>query len=498
MTMMENKDLEFVKKLKEKTDELLNLTEEYLNEQNPSLRRNLPELDDLKQEDHRAKDVYQRDQSSPTRLIIQKIYQELKRIKKVIKLQFDFKRKSILLKLKDELFGKSSIRKKDGSTMTFPETITESITIMPARKHKLKYKPKEKLIPVDYEDIEITVDNNEEVSKLMSSANSRTIMTFSGQRDSFLCSLAEEGITVKKEGKELYSGNPGYPNDWLMDIVYINGAYYAFNWSGKNILKKMEDSSEPVVWWEERPIVSFGNFNKQIRASFDKKSLILNENETDITVIEIEEDGDPGREMVIKNTSGSRVNCHLPLPNNRLLTITQNGLITIYEMNLQNYSLYVENDKLQLTLTEDRREDEFFVSLCEKSKFLAIFVRRFGGVGKASLIMIYSLLDSRGRNELKFLTQLDLYSQGLNGYWCFCFSKYFGDKLFLCGYSSLYENATHVYGYDITKNEISWRESLLVGEDCMKSCYKLSRVGNEVLGVVGGGKILQFRFRMKG
>ena len=253
----------------------------------------------------------------------------------------------------------------------------------------------------------------------------------------------------------------------------------------------MENSQDPSVWWDRQPIKSYGGRNKFMRVNKEQSALIINLNETELLVIEVKYNGKAGRELIIKNETGSRISCHEALNNNKILTVNQRGLMRIYEVDYGGFSKHSLIKSSQITPKRKRGENQFGLAICERSKICAVQV---DCDSRASRIIIYGLKDEKGQDSFSLLTKLDVYRADLKSLGNGCFSPYIGDNLILCVHD--YSNQrVYAFGYDMKINKLSqmFSKSIKVG----KYCFKLSRVGSEVCGIISdGGKILRFKFNV--
>ena len=350
--------------------------------------------------------------------------------------------------------------------------------------------------PPEVDRIRIKIETGQLTANFSPEArNNSTFISFTG-RNSFLSTLHGFGLTVKKEGQLIYQNKFYDELKNLKEVVNCKGVYYLYNYHPQGrILRKIEDASDPVIWWDKQNISGFEYYNKNVRAALNETALVVNLNQTDLIVIEIQLYGTPGRELVIKNNTGSRINCHEPLLDNKILTITKKGLMMVYGVDMVNYSAYEELDKLQVELDASRVEDHFFLTVCERSEYCGLLLENYSTNLKASRIRIYKLKGPSGESRLSYMTQLDLWADNWLYYPSICFSQYLEDVLILCGQSSK-GSMIHVYSYDISKNELVEKVSETLGGS--RICYKLARNGpDEVNGVLWGGEILRFKVSLE-
>ena len=298
---------------------------------------------------------------------------------------------------------------------------------------------------------------------------------------------------MRKEGQEIYSKTLKNKLKNLFEVVFCKGSYYIH--SHRRILRKTEDSSEPTVWWDKKKISDFDYRNKNIRATRDQSAIIINVNDTRLVVVEVKDDGTAGREIIIKNETSSRISCHEALSETRILTVNQKGLIVIYEVDFKNYSGSKEIARHQIKVNPERNENCFYLSVCDRSKRVAVLIMKHGYCVKASRIQMYELNtkgDSGEEEKIELKAEIDIGSKDLECYYSICISQYIGDKLVIFGYS--YKNTSvHTYYYDISSAELIERESKSLFAEHNK-CYKLQRYGNQVYGILWGGKIVKINF----
>ena len=340
---------------------------------------------------------------------------------------------------------------------------------------------------IDMSFMKVQCQSSGSAGGLSTSTTSYVHICFSS-KNSFLCTAYGYGIVVQKNGQQVYNKNPGNNMANGTQIFYCKNSYYIYNSSPQFIYRKKEDSSEPTIWWKKQSIANIWQYNKIIKPNHDKSALLVNVNNTDLLAIEIKSDGNAGRELVIKNTTGSRIYCHEPLSKNEVLTVNKNGLMVIYQANFTNYAESSEVNRLQIPLRSGKSENQFWLVVCEKSDLLAVMV---DSSSKASRILICSLKGEKGSSMLSFVTELDISAKGFSYHGNGCFSPYIGDKLILC--ASAYGQQAKAYGYDRKKKQIT--ELQIEAPTISKYCYgQFSRVGNQVWGVVARGALIKYKF----
>ena len=219
------------------------------------------------------------------------------------------------------------------------------------------------------------------------------------------------GITLKKNGAIIYSKKFNDVMKYLADTVCCKDAYYIYNHNPGRILRKAEDSSDPAVWWEKRKINKMPNYGRNLRENKENSALIVNVNETEFLIIEVRDNGRPGREIEISNQTRSRIDCHEALSGGRVLAVTKTGLILIYEVDYSEFLGASQVKSSQIVLNTSRGDSSFWVAVCEKSEICAIqAIER----AYASRILIYSVADKTRENSITLLTELDIYSQALH------------------------------------------------------------------------------------
>ena len=407
---------------------------------------------------------------------------EFKKINKILQSEVDLHLKTALFTKKEAEIKQGITEKRDKAVMT--KTYQTATIDHQEHSRSLSF-------TTNPSEVKIEINNDEVASELMTKARKyATFMCYSG-KNSFLSTLNHHGLSLRKNGQLIYSKIYQDNMKYLYGVVTCKGSYYIYNYKPGRILRKAEDGSDPTVWWDKKKISTFGAGNKIIRATPDQSAVVINVNETELVVVEVKDDGSLGREVIIENNTGCRIESHEPLVDNRILTVNKEGLVIIYEVDLQDFSGYKEVERLQIKLKSERQENCFYLSVCEKSERMVVLVR-YNGSSEASRMQVYSLRGKDGEKKLKYRTELDLWGRGLSSYYSICMSRYVGDKVFVCG--NTYSNTmAHTYCYNLKSNELTETESKSLGGG-NRYCDKLQRAGDEVYGLLQGGKILKFKF----
>ena len=371
------------------------------------------------------------------------------------------------------------VQKKDKST---------NVNLIEANAIKIK----NGLKPVDSKDIKITVNNDDLASNLMKKSGVNSKFICYSENNSFLCTLTGHGISVTKNGQEVYSQTLKNGMEHISDVVYCKGSYYIYNDTPGRILRKTEDETEPTIWWDRSRIKYFYNYNCVIRAmeaSKNQSAIAINANKSELIVIEIKDDGAAGREIIIQNRTGSRIMCHEPFEGNKILTVNEIGLMVVYEVDLEQYQEYREIDKYYIELISFREENWFFFSFCEFSERVAVLIRNFDSSSRASRIQVYDMKKENSVRKMELKAEVDLWGEGLRYFFSICVSQYVGDKLLIFGYSEKSQKLL-AYFFDTETNELT-EKVVSSGDFEDRMCYKLQRLGNEVYGLLGDGKIVK-------
>ena len=341
--------------------------------------------------------------------------------------------------------------------------------------------------------IQVEVDSTEIACQITEKlCDAYTFISFNPNTpNSYLSAQNRLGISLKKERETIYSKEYFSEMNYIGEVVYCRNAYFVYNYKPGRILRKNEDSEDPSVWWDRRRIRSSGSRNKVIRANREQTALVVNLDGDELVVVEVKDDGDAGRELVIKNESGSAVDCHEALKGNLVLTVNKKGLMQIYEVDYQGFSESRQLESAQVPLESGRYQSHFWLAICEKSKICAV---QEDCDSRAPKIILYSLRDEENNTRLSILTELSVYSWNVKSLGNGCFSPYIGDNLILCAHDDS-NQTVYAFGYDLEKNKLTqvYSKCIRVG----KYCWKLSRVGNQVCGIISdAGLILRFKFNI--
>ena len=469
-------------KIQFKLKQIFGLVEDYLDQISPDIYQEClneiidPNLKNLK------KMITSEETSNPEK--VRKIEEEFKKIQKTLRKKFHSEAKNLLKTAKinqiDNRLTKQLAQTRDKSIMVIEPKPEKSA-------NKASSQPK-----IELERIKINIQTATDSSNLISPSSLSTDI-FIGFKDptSYLTAQGRHGITIKNNNQTVHSKELTNAMKYLGEVVYCRGAYYIYNHAPERILRKAEDSSELVVWWDEQEIQHVWDYTHIIRVNREESALIVNLNETELGVIEVKEDGSAGRELMIVNETGARINCHDALSSAKVLAVNKKGLLTVYKADYVTFTGAKEVASCQIALKSDRGENQFWLAVCEKSNICAIQV---SVTSKASRILIYQLLDENGRDRMAVQSELDIYEQSLSYLDNGCFSPYIGDNLILCAYAES-DKTAYAYGYDLASKELTQVHSR--GLSRGGYCWKLARVNNQVCGILSeGGVVLRFKFEV--
>ena len=291
----------------------------------------------------------------------------------------------------------------------------------------------------------------------------------------------------KKNGRLIYY--EGGVDEGIKSIIHLKGSYYLYNSSKSQILRKTEGGAEAAIW-DEREITTVEDPSKVIQASVDGSAIIINIDDMNLAVVEVAEDGSAGRELLILNESKSDISCFQALSGQRILTVTEEGLIVLYVLDLEDYIGYDEVAKHQIELKTERKENSMSVALCEKFEVMALVIRDDECL-RGSRIQIYSLSLPQEEALISLKAEIDIWEDCLPFYRCLCLSQYLGDMLMVYGQSCL-DGTTHTYSYDILGGELLERTVQRIGWEGF--CLDFQRVGDQICGISITDKIVRFKF----
>ena len=426
------------------------------------------------------------DSDKPLIQKIQSVDSELQKIAKTVQ-------KELHQEMANTLGTRSQIRHRIEQKL-IPKA-TKSVTTTPVNEIGIRAEEEDttqNLHSLVLDEVEAEFDASQQSSTLMSKDKWSTFICFSS-KNSFLSTLYRYGLTLKKDGKLVYSKQLEDEMRYLMDVVFCKGSYYIYCCQPGLLVRKKNDASEPYVWWDKHPINRFDGSSKVLRASPCQSALIVNPDPSHLLVIQVNKDGSPAKELLINNHSEARINCHEPLLKGRILTVNRKGLFVVYQTNWSRLTTSTETCRLQLLLNTDEMENCFYLTSCPRSEYIGVLVRNRGETKKASRILVYKLrMLSTLNDQMILMAEMDLWGKGLLTYHSICFSHYIGGLLMLCGQSS---NGSKVfrYVYDVGRRVLYQKDAESLGEGD-RACYKLARFGKEINGILSGGKILNIKF----
>ena len=330
-------------KIQFKMEGIFCLVEEYLDQLDTDLHQeHFQEMLEANLDQLRAVLIDQQD-SVPER--VRRIEEEFQKIDQILRKKLNFERENVarILEGSEESLRKEMVRTRDKAVMVIEPGNTKK------EENGAKY--------IDIEKIKVEVEVQKTDYK-PNDADSEAMkcICLTGE-NSFLTALDHSGISVTKNGQVIYSKKFKDDMKNIGDAVYCNGSYYIYNYQTPGrILRKAEDSSDPEVWWDRQPIEVVFNKNKNIRVNQKNTALIINVNDTDLAMIEVRKDGKAGREVIIKNQTGSRINFHEALRNSRILAVTKQGVLAIYKVDYVYFSKAWQLMSWQIEFKPKRKE----------------------------------------------------------------------------------------------------------------------------------------------
>ena len=393
---------------------------------------------------------------------------EFQRIEQSLQQKLTLERNSIK---KKEEFGLNAGEKPNKSTMT---------TLNLDREYRNAEEDREL---GNIRNVKIKVSSDEITSNLLSETKNDLLIAFS-DKNSYLAIGKQAGISLKDDRGLIYSKKPSNIEN-ARQVVYAKNGYFIYDSQQQLILRKEIDESEPVIWWKKMKIQDINCIRAQLRVDPAENFVAVNVDDTKLILIEIKADNLPGEVIQIDNTSGSRIEMIEFLSKTRMLTMTKSGLITLLELDLDNYSSKILF-RQEYLFDKTRGENYFNISVCPRSEYFALYTSKSWA---GSRIIIYRI----SQNRFEKVNELDIYSENLHHFHSICFSNYFsGSKLLLCGYSVSEGSSVLVYQYDAKSNEIAQYQEISVPSE--NYCLKLHRLDSQVSGLLNGGKLLRICF----
>ena len=168
----------------------------------------------------------------------------------------------------------------------------------------------------------------------------------------------------------------------------------------------LEDTEEAKKWIKHQ---GSGSIGRTIRVERLERCLILNTKQKLIKIVEIKENGQPGRELSIKADGGDIIDHQAcGLESNRFAVLHEDGFLRLFEYDLEEMT-YRTIDELKIPLMAQRREECLTLAICQDSEFFAIQTRSLGFPCKASRVLMYCL-----ENEcFELKAELDVFGESL-------------------------------------------------------------------------------------
>ena len=311
------------------------------------------------------------------------------------------------------------------------------------------------------------------------------------RKNYYLSVLNFYGMVIKREHRKPIKMRYRNYNSCVNDVVYCKGSFYLHNYHkfSSCIMRKVINGSDPEVWWKKKKIEYPDKANKSIKVTLEESALVVNVNGYEMVIIEVNRENTPGREIEIKTGSEHKISCHEPLLNGKVLTVDAGGQLTIYELDLK-FKQFTRNETARIRLKDERTEDRFNVTVCERSEVCAILVSSTQNNYQASRILVYQLSDRDRADNFRMVTQLELWFRGIENYLTICFSVYVKSNLILFGHSTK-KTTAYIFDFDLKEGLLIERPPQELGGN--RKCCKLMRVEGDVLGILRGGRIMSFR-----
>lgn len=192
---------------------------------------------------------------------------------------------------------------------------------------------------------------------------------------------------------------------------------------------------------------------------------------------------------IFNKTGGDCDDFHC-LPGERVLLITEDGILILYKYNKREKKSELKTCK-KIPLLRNRNEVAITLSVCPKNKIAAI-TTRVKTVYSMSRLLLYSIKED---NQLEYKAEIDLYDRDTMYFCAMSFFNYVGDILILTGLTRQDNSILCTFIYD---GESFWElvEKRMVTQ--AKNPRKLQLVGDEIIGADDFGKLIRIGYTYAG
>lgn len=262
------------------------------------------------------------------------------------------------------------------------------------------------------------------------------------------------------------------------DVIYANGSYYLYDFNNEIVMRVNQNREVDLICSHEGV-----DFNGRVfRVDYDDNSwLLMNKKYKSIVCM----DTSNKEFFEIDKVIGGDCDDFHCLPGEKVLLLTEDGFLILYEYNKREKSSKLLTYK-KIPLFRNRNEVAITLSVCPRNKMVAI-TTRVKTVYSMSRLILYSI----EKDSLEYKAEIDLYDRETKYFCAMSFYNYFDDNLILTGLTRQ-ENSilcTFLYDGENFRELVSKR---VITE--AKNPRKLQLVNNVIIGADDFGKLIRISY----
>ena len=211
-------------------------------------------------------------------------------------------------------------------------------------------------------------------------------------QNSFMTATKGKGLKIFEHGIEVYSQRLAFQQEPLLDMIYVESLNSYFMDHNDQIYRKDIDDQPPYPSFEVKCGVRYGG---SLRYSKLQKSLIVNQNATDISVIELENNV---LEFEVKKSLGANITDFriFGKKEDRVIAVTTDGYVLLYNLDYKKKTGSVISH-IKLDLIEDRKEEPQTISVCGNGQYALLEIGNSEISSISSRMMVFRLIADKLR-----------------------------------------------------------------------------------------------------
>ena len=337
--------------------------------------------------------------------------------------------------------------------------------------------------PDPFDDYDTESDDNNPKGNLI--GGDTTILAVKNQ-NSYMLGTFSKGIKVVENKEEIYYGGIG--DATLKDMIYVDSLDSYFINLNQILYKKDVDDHPPYIWinW----LYVTGEVGSCYRYSNINQRLVVNENRNSLAVVNLE---DKEVEIRLKKHRGIDV-CDFRLfgeTDTRVVSITQDGWITLYSINYQEQSGSVLSYH-NIELMEDRDEQPVSIAVSDDNHYALVEIGPYWGESISSRMLVFEISEQ----VLVQKAVLDQHSLQIGYKFVLQSCGCVGSHTLWIGLSVDQDGQAQIYDYDSVSGELTELEAKRVSHQEYFP-YRMQRLGSKLGFYYTGdnGRIMSLRIQ---